>query len=176
MRCGSGCDGGRGSGLQTQGAFEEQVCGSYSFCVWWWLKCCFTSTETVGLLGTGAQDVHLDFHTAPELCCDASVWFCFKLSAVIMKIVKSAGSERIKTTINLNQKWSESLVPHSCVHTACGMNEPLILGTAFVVLGGGEPRQTETNFRMGFLPWRERTLSHAVSCVHIPNLQNMVSK
>ena len=33
-----------------------------------WLKCCFTSTETVGLLGTGAQNVHLDFHTAPELC------------------------------------------------------------------------------------------------------------
>ena len=32
------------------------------------LKCCFTSTETVGLLGTGAQDVHLDFHTPPELC------------------------------------------------------------------------------------------------------------
>ena len=35
-----------------------------------WLKCCFTSTETVGLLGTGAQDGHLDFHTAPEL------WLC----------------------------------------------------------------------------------------------------
>ena len=32
------------------------------------LKCFFASTETVGLLGTGAQDVHLDFHTAPELC------------------------------------------------------------------------------------------------------------
>ena len=32
------------------------------------VECCFTSTETVGLLGTGAQDVHLDFHTAPELC------------------------------------------------------------------------------------------------------------
>ena len=29
--------------------------------------CCFTSTETVGLLGTGAQDGHLDFHTSPEL-------------------------------------------------------------------------------------------------------------
>ena len=28
------------------------------------LKCCFTSTETVGLLRTGAQDIHLDFHTA----------------------------------------------------------------------------------------------------------------
>ena len=27
----------------------------------------FTSTETVGLLGTGAQDGLLDFHTAPEL-------------------------------------------------------------------------------------------------------------
>ena len=33
--------------------------------------CCFTSTEIVGLLGTGAQDVHLDFHTPPEL------WFAF---------------------------------------------------------------------------------------------------
>ena len=32
-----------------------------------WLKCCFTSTETVGLLRTGAQDVHLNFHTVPEL-------------------------------------------------------------------------------------------------------------
>ena len=32
------------------------------------LKCCFTSTETLGFLGTGAQDGNLDFHTAPELC------------------------------------------------------------------------------------------------------------
>ena len=31
------------------------------------LKYCFKSTETVGLLGTGAQDVHLDFLTVPEL-------------------------------------------------------------------------------------------------------------
>ena len=31
-------------------------------------ECCFTPTETVGLLGTAAQDDHLDFHTAPELC------------------------------------------------------------------------------------------------------------
>ena len=39
------------------------------FCHLCWLmvECCFTSTETVGLLGTGAQDGHLDFHTAPEL-------------------------------------------------------------------------------------------------------------
>ena len=34
---------------------------------WAQLKCCFTSTETVGLLGMGAQDSRLDFHTAPEL-------------------------------------------------------------------------------------------------------------
>jgi len=32
------------------------------------LKRCFTSTETVGLLGTGAQDGHLDFYTPPDLC------------------------------------------------------------------------------------------------------------
>ena len=31
------------------------------------LKCCFTSTDTVCLLGTGAQDVHLDFDTPSEL-------------------------------------------------------------------------------------------------------------
>ena len=37
------------------------------------LKCCVMSTETVGLLGMGAQDGHLDFHTAPELCLMFSV-------------------------------------------------------------------------------------------------------
>ena len=35
---------------------------------WCLAECCFTSTETVGLLGTRAQDGHLDFHTPPELC------------------------------------------------------------------------------------------------------------
>ena len=30
------------------------------------LKWCFTSTKTVGLLGT-AQDGHLDFHTADDM-------------------------------------------------------------------------------------------------------------
>ena len=37
-------------------------------------ECCFTSTETVGLLGTGGQDGHLDFHTAPELCNKNDGW------------------------------------------------------------------------------------------------------
>ena len=32
------------------------------------VECCYTFTDTVGLLGTGAQDGHLDFHKAPELC------------------------------------------------------------------------------------------------------------
>ena len=36
------------------------------------MKCWFTSAETVGLLGTGAQDGHLDFHTPPVL------WSCLK--------------------------------------------------------------------------------------------------
>ena len=31
------------------------------------VECCFTSTKTVDVLGTGAQDGHLDFHRAPEL-------------------------------------------------------------------------------------------------------------
>ena len=38
------------------------------------VECCFTSTETVGLLGTEAQDGHLDFHTAPEL--DSAFFDC----------------------------------------------------------------------------------------------------
>ena len=46
------------------------------------LKCCFTSTETVGLLGTGAQDGHLDFHTAPELCNVKAVMWSFMSSDV----------------------------------------------------------------------------------------------
>ena len=37
---------------------------------------CFMSTETVGLLGTGDQDGHLDFHTASELWVFSS-FFCF---------------------------------------------------------------------------------------------------
>ena len=47
-----------------------------------WLKCCFTSTEIVGLLGTGAQDGHLDFHTVRELWFGLGYirWACADLS------------------------------------------------------------------------------------------------
>ena len=41
------------------------------------LKCCFTSTETVSLLWTRAQDIHLDFHTAPELWRSSASLFSF---------------------------------------------------------------------------------------------------
>ena len=41
----------------------------------WWLKSGFMSTETIGLLGTGTQNVHLDFHTAPELCLNLAIFF-----------------------------------------------------------------------------------------------------
>ena len=36
---------------------------------------CFTSTETIRLIsGRGAQDGHLDFHTAPQLCFARISW------------------------------------------------------------------------------------------------------
>ena len=44
-------------------------------------KCCFTTTETVGLLGTGAQDVHLDFHTIPEFWYIHTWWHRFIVSS-----------------------------------------------------------------------------------------------
>ena len=63
-------------GLHSPGVTEKTLSNSYLrllfpeivYC-FWLVECCFTSTETVGLLGTGAEDVLLDFHTAPDLCC-----------------------------------------------------------------------------------------------------------
>ena len=50
---------------RLKGTLVHHQCGNWE--LRWLVECCFTSTETVGLLGTGAQDGHLDFHTAPEL-------------------------------------------------------------------------------------------------------------
>ena len=50
-----------------KGNTADCVCVCIAMCESVLVECCFMSTETVGLLGTGAQDVHLDFHTAPEL-------------------------------------------------------------------------------------------------------------
>ena len=52
------------TGLKGPGLKSPETFGTAGWLKW--LKCCFTSTETEDLLGTGAQDVHLDFHTAPE--------------------------------------------------------------------------------------------------------------
>ena len=49
------------------------------------LKCYFTSTETAGLLGTGAQDGQLDSHTAPGLW-DTTVQCCFTSTETIRLI------------------------------------------------------------------------------------------
>ena len=48
------------------------------------VKCCFTSTVTVGFLGTGAQDVHLNIHKAPELWVTAGPgWLLSLFSPVV---------------------------------------------------------------------------------------------
>ena len=41
------------------------------------VECCYTSTETVGVLGTRAQDGHLNFYTAPEICLLLLLQCCF---------------------------------------------------------------------------------------------------
>ena len=66
----------------------------------WLVECCFTSTETVGLLGTGAQDGHLDFHTAPELWHGAS----FDTSDV-RAIKPSRNQKRERTERKVWRSW-----------------------------------------------------------------------
>ena len=51
------------------------------------MGCCLTSTETVGLLGTGAQDVHHNFHTAPELWKMGQTSCCFSGGDTISEVV-----------------------------------------------------------------------------------------
>ena len=46
--------------------------------------CCFTSTETVGLLRTGDQDGHLDFLTAPGL--SNLIGFCCCFYGVLLAL------------------------------------------------------------------------------------------
>ena len=53
------------------------------------VECCFTSTETVGLLGTGAQDVHLDFHR----------WWWWWLKAFIIYMVLFSAPEQTRCTL-----------------------------------------------------------------------------
>ena len=78
------------------------------------LKCCFTSTETVGLLGTGAQDVHLDFYTAPELC-DTTVQSCFTSTETIDLL--GTGAQDVHLDFNTG--------PELCVLTVLTNNDIL---------------------------------------------------
>ena len=48
------------------------------------LKCCFMSTETVGILGTGAQDNCLDFHSFWILTAVRWRWWCWLSYSTIL--------------------------------------------------------------------------------------------
>ena len=94
----------------------------------WLVECCFTSTESVGLLGTGAQDGHLDFHTAPESPdCDRKwltdlstsiiqpIFYFFKILYIYIyhiNFVVPGNSHRVK------QRTQGQMHAHSHVHAA----------------------------------------------------------
>ena len=58
------------------------------------VECCFTATETVGLLGTGAQDVHLDFHRWWWWWLKAFIWCSSlplsRLTALLLRVILNA--------------------------------------------------------------------------------------
>ena len=56
----------------------------------------FTSTEAVGLLGTGAQEVLLDFHTAPELCVSIIIIMC-----IYHALINALSSHMIHINLNM---------------------------------------------------------------------------
>ena len=81
------------------------------------VECCFTSTETVGLLGR-----HLDFHTAPGLCSefDLPLAFCCKgsflgrgcpMESILMdaKIEEGRGQY-----LPVRLRWKGSLLERGC--------------------------------------------------------------
>ena len=63
-----------------------------------------------GLLGTGAQDGHLDFHTVPELC-DTTVQCCFTSTETVRTI--KDGESRTATSTFTQFLNSERRVPSS---------------------------------------------------------------
>ena len=79
-----------------------------------WLSVALRPTETVGLLGTGTEDGHLDFHTAPEL---SDIWRWGKREIIIIPI--AALSPQNDSCINLIKTplKADSLSPRSCPQT-----------------------------------------------------------
>ena len=84
--------------------FGPGVGGSFSK---WphWLR--FTSTETVGLLGTEAQDGHLDFHTAPELWGMKFMKCCFTSTETVRTIMDGEPRTATSTVTQLlsSEHW-----------------------------------------------------------------------
>ena len=67
------------------------------------VECCFTSTETVRTItyGRGAQDVHLDFHTAPDLCQEGVSFQCCFTSTENVRTIRDGEPRTATSTFTL---------------------------------------------------------------------------
>ena len=76
------------------------------------MKCCFTSTETVGLLGTGTQDVHLDFHPGQLLSSGVERWLveCCFTSTVTVGLLGTGAQDVHLDFHTAPELWGETLV------------------------------------------------------------------
>ena len=98
------------------------------------LECCFTFTETVGLLGTGAQDVRLDFHTAPQLSMSSLVECCFTFTETVGLL--GTGAQDVHLHFHTAPELSMSSLVECCftVHRNCRL------------IRDGEPRTSASTF------------------------------
>ena len=87
------------------------------------VECCFMSTETVGLLGTEAQDIHLDFHTVLEPV-GMSMCICYKYTGRYspqkercqwIKALCHMGRSLVITIFSLRNNWYKSFVQSNLV-------------------------------------------------------------
>ena len=60
------------------------------------VQCCFTPTRPLGLFGTGSQDGHLDFHTAPGRCETVGARQCFVGFVRVWPLAWMEGLRRFK--------------------------------------------------------------------------------
>ena len=72
-------------------------------------ECCFTSTETVGVLGTGALDGNLQFHTAQELR-TGSLGQCFFTSTETVGLLGTGVQDGHLDFHTAQELWTGSLV------------------------------------------------------------------
>ena len=75
------------------------------------LKCCFTSTETVGVLGTGVQDVHATFtQLLSSKLVSYRVQCCLTSTETIMLIILGSGSPGRPPRLSQNGVVSSSVL------------------------------------------------------------------